>query len=126
MINDKKQYVHALVSFQEYQLHQKSLDYALAFPGPKNQILNRVSRIINNNNKSLNAMEKIILASVIVISTIATVAFAQQKTRQSSNETIANKQIAKQNQQKKSPEETSVNSKELQENQSDNEALLTL
>lgn len=79
VINNKKQYVHALVAFQEFQLQQPELKYATAFPGYKNQVLNRISRIINNNNKTLNSMEKIILGSVIVTMAIATLAFSQQK-----------------------------------------------
>lgn len=82
VINDKKQYVHALVAFQEFQLQQPELKYATAFPGYKNQVLNRISRIINNNNKTLNSMEKIILGSVIVTMAIATLAFSQQKKQQ--------------------------------------------
>ncbi len=77
-INSKEQYVHALVAFQEFQL-QSQLKFATAFPGSKNQILQRVNRIISNNNKSLNTMEKFILASAIVITAAATVAFSQHR-----------------------------------------------
>lgn len=56
----KKEYVHALVSFQEYQL-ENNMPYAMAFPGRKDQLLNRVRRIVNNRNKTLNLAEKTLL-----------------------------------------------------------------
>ena len=51
--------------------------YALGFPGKKNHLLNRVKRILTNNNKTLNTMEKISLASGIVIIGLITIAFKQ-------------------------------------------------
>ncbi|WP_336517222.1 M56 family metallopeptidase [Pollutibacter soli] len=92
VINDKKQYVHALVAFQEFQLQQPELKYATAFPGYKNEVLNRISRIINNNNKTLNSMEKIILGSVIVTMAVATLAFSQQKKQQAPHQQNFKKQ----------------------------------
>jgi beta-lactamase regulating signal transducer with metallopeptidase domain len=71
----KKEFVHALVSFQEYNLN--SSRYSLAFPGRKNHLLIRVKRILTNNNKTLNNMEKISLASGIVIIGLITIAFKQ-------------------------------------------------
>ena len=70
----KKEFIHALVSFQEYNIGSK---YTLAFPGRKNHLLNRVKRIITNNNKALNNMEKISLAAGIVIISFATIAFTR-------------------------------------------------
>ena len=69
---DKKLFINALVSFQEYQA---GLNYATTFPGSKNHLLNRVKRIITDKNKTLNNMEKLILGSGIVITCLATVAF---------------------------------------------------
>jgi len=69
---DKKIFIHALVAFQEYRA---GLRYATAFPGSGNHLLNRVKRIITNNNKTLNNMEKLVLASGIIITCLATVAF---------------------------------------------------
>lgn len=74
-INDKKEFINALVSFQEYNL--TGLKYSPAFPGRKNHLLNRVKRIINNNNKTLNNMEKVSLAAGIVILGLITIAFRQ-------------------------------------------------
>jgi bla regulator protein BlaR1 len=69
---DKKIFIHALVAFQEYNAGVK---YAATFSGSKNHLLNRVKRIITNNNKTLNTMEKLVLASCIVLTCLATAAF---------------------------------------------------
>ncbi|HEY0609711.1 MAG TPA: M56 family metallopeptidase [Chitinophaga sp.] len=50
-------YIQALVSFQEYQLAPR-IKYAMAFPGKKKQLLDRVKRILGSNNKTLNIAEK--------------------------------------------------------------------
>ncbi len=71
---NKKQFIHALVSFQEYNMSSK---YAPSFSGRKNFLLNRVKRIITNNNKTLNNMEKIFLISGIVITGFIATAFSQ-------------------------------------------------
>ena len=54
--NDKKQFIHALVAFQEYATHTSNKQPTIAFAGRKNYLLNRVKRIIYNENKKLNAM----------------------------------------------------------------------
>jgi bla regulator protein blaR1 len=72
---NKKEFIHALVVFQEYNMARSK--YAIAFPGQKNHLLNRVKRILTNNNKTLNNMEKITLASGIIIISLATFAFTQ-------------------------------------------------
>ena len=69
----KKEFIQALVSFQEYNLEKSK--YALAFPGRKYHLLNRIKRIITNNNKTLNNMEKISLVTGIVIIGFVTIAF---------------------------------------------------
>lgn len=71
----KNEFVHALVSFQEYNLAGSK--YSLAFPGRKNHLLNRVKRILTDNNKTLNNMEKISLATGIVVIGLITIAFKQ-------------------------------------------------
>ena len=71
--HDKNIFIHALVSFQEYSA---GLSYATTFPGSKNHLLNRVKRIITNNNKTLNNMEKLILASGIIITSLVAMAFS--------------------------------------------------
>ena len=75
---DKKIFIHALVAFQEYNT---GLIYATTFPGSKNHLLNRVKRIITNNNKTLNNMEKLILASGIIITSFVALAFSPGHTK---------------------------------------------
>ncbi len=61
----KKQFIQALISFKEHALHTNS--YTTAFPAKKNQLLQRVSRIINDRNKTLNVTEKIFILSSFVL-----------------------------------------------------------
>jgi bla regulator protein blaR1 len=77
---NKKEFIHALVSFQEYNLERSK--YALGFPGRKNHLLNRIKRILTNNNKTLSNMEKISLATGIVIISFVTIAFTQTPQKQ--------------------------------------------
>ena len=79
---DKKIFIHALVAFQEYNAGEK---YATTFAGSKNHLLNRVKRIITNNNKTLTTMEKLVLASGIIITCLATVAFNPGKEKDTIN-----------------------------------------
>lgn len=72
----KTGYINALVSFQEYQLENTN-SYAMAFPGKKNQLLNRVKRIIDNSNKTLNMAEKSFLVLCFSLIAILTLVFAQ-------------------------------------------------
>ena len=71
----KKEFVEALVAFREY--HLSGTLYAMAFPGRKDQLLNRARRILTNHNKTLNKMEKISLASGIVVMGLLAFAFKQ-------------------------------------------------
>ncbi len=84
---DKKIFIHALVAFQEYNT---SVTYATTFAGSKNHLLNRVKRIITNNNKTLNTMEKLVLASGIIITCLATLAFNPGKEKDTINITKRN------------------------------------
>ncbi|HEX4850385.1 MAG TPA: hypothetical protein VFV08_06240, partial [Puia sp.] len=74
-LHNKTPFLRALVAFQEYTLEQNS--YAVGFPGKGNHLLNRVLRIVNNHNKTLTNMEKILLATGIVAIGLATIAFTQ-------------------------------------------------
>jgi beta-lactamase regulating signal transducer with metallopeptidase domain len=58
--NNKSKFINALIAFQEYHFSAKT--YAPGFPGRKNQLLNRVKRIIHEKNKTLNTMEKSLLS----------------------------------------------------------------
>lgn len=59
----KAKFVHALVSFQEYNM--KNNELIMGFGGKKNHLLNRAKRIINNDTKSLNAVEKTFLSIAV-------------------------------------------------------------
>jgi beta-lactamase regulating signal transducer with metallopeptidase domain len=70
----KARFIDALVSFQEYS---QGAAYAMAFPGKKDHLLNRVKRLVHNSNKTLNAIEKgFIICCCLVIGTL-TLLFAQ-------------------------------------------------
>jgi beta-lactamase regulating signal transducer with metallopeptidase domain len=74
---NKREFIDALISFKEYSLYGSN--YAVAFPGKKNQLLQRVSRILGNKNKTVTSGERaFLIAGVIVLSAIiATAAIAQ-------------------------------------------------
>ncbi|GAB2811790.1 M56 family metallopeptidase [Ferruginibacter profundus] len=76
----KRNYINALVSFQEYHLH--SMPYATALGQDKNQLLQRVKRMLYNNNKTLNTMEKTFLAVCFVATTSLAVFFTTTSTAQ--------------------------------------------
>ncbi|RZM01166.1 MAG: M56 family metallopeptidase, partial [Pedobacter sp.] len=50
--SNKKEYVHALISCEEFDV--ASVNYAMAFGKKRNQLMDRVSRIIFNKSTSLN------------------------------------------------------------------------
>jgi bla regulator protein blaR1 len=56
LISSKRIYIQALVSFQEFYLQKPIL--AMGFVQKKSHLLQRVLRIVNNNNKTLNDLEK--------------------------------------------------------------------
>ncbi len=72
---NKKQFIHALVSFQEYN----TSGYTTSFSGRKNFLFSRIKRIITNNNKTLTAMEKTFLIAGIVVTAFTAFAFSQHK-----------------------------------------------
>ncbi len=68
----KKQFIQALISFKEHALNVSN--YSTAFPARKNQLFQRVARIVNNRNKTLNPAEKIFfLISFVLLSAMLTV-----------------------------------------------------
>lgn len=68
---NKKQFIYALVAFQEYIMRPSNTNTVVAFDGQKKYLLNRVKRIIYNENKKLNAMEKgIFIFSIVALSLI--------------------------------------------------------
>lgn len=74
---NKKEFIQALISFKEHAMYSHSS--AVAFPGKKNQLLQRVSRIINNKNQSLGTGEKVFfMAGIILLTAILSTAAITQ------------------------------------------------
>jgi beta-lactamase regulating signal transducer with metallopeptidase domain len=61
----RRQLINALVSFHEYT--QTTKGFALQFAGKENQVVKRVKRIVYKKNHSLNAGERIVLMSSILV-----------------------------------------------------------
>ncbi len=76
-LGDKSSFINALVSFQEYNLCQSQ--QAVAFAGRRNHLLDRIKRIIYNNNKQLNAMEKLFVTASFIVAAGILAAFAPAK-----------------------------------------------
>ncbi|HEY4323471.1 MAG TPA: M56 family metallopeptidase [Mucilaginibacter sp.] len=72
-------FVQALISFKEHELYGSK--YATAFPGKKNYLFRRISRILNNKSMTFASGEKIFLmVSVILLAfALGTVALGQVK-----------------------------------------------
>jgi beta-lactamase regulating signal transducer with metallopeptidase domain len=62
---NKRDYIRALVSCDEYR--DAGAAYVMAFPGARNTLLYRVTRIVGNRNYSLSLFEKTILAVCLVV-----------------------------------------------------------
>lgn len=73
----KHDYIKALISCEEFQHNTPA--YAMAFTGRKNQLLERVSRMVFNKTTSLNKIEKAILTVVLISSLILTAAFRKKE-----------------------------------------------
>ena len=71
---NKRHYINALVSFQQY--HLNTPQYATALAGRKDHLLQRIKRMLNNNNKTLSSMEKTILVLCLIITTSLTFIFS--------------------------------------------------
>jgi len=75
--HNKINYIRALVSCEEYQASVPA--YAMGFPGSKNSLLNRVKRMVNNRNYSLNLFEKTVLAVCLVVLGLGVSAFTARE-----------------------------------------------
>ncbi|MCF0055801.1 M56 family metallopeptidase [Dyadobacter sp. CY356] len=73
-MENRTSFIEALLSYQEYKLSDQSL--AMAFPGKRNFLLDRIKRIIYKHNKPLNAMEKIFVTASLITATLMTAAFS--------------------------------------------------
>ncbi len=76
----KRSLCRHLSVLQEHALYGTA--YQMAFPGKKNHLLRRVTRILNNKNKTLGPAEKVFfMMGIVILSVIvATAAIAQIKT----------------------------------------------
>lgn len=79
-VPDKKSYVKALLSCQEFQLNTPA--YAMALVGKKSALLNRVSRMLFNTKSTLNKMEKTILTLAMVFIFLGSAAFSNAESKQ--------------------------------------------
>ncbi|MES2773763.1 MAG: M56 family metallopeptidase [Bacteroidota bacterium] len=71
--SNKVNYIKALVACQEYQLHAPA--YAMALQGRRGGLTARVKRILSNNNKSLNGLERALLFVGILFVSFFVLAF---------------------------------------------------
>jgi hypothetical protein len=76
VMQSKTGYVRAIVSFMEFNNDARS-KYALAFPGKKHQLLDRVKRIVHNSNKTLNMAEKSFLLLCLSLTGIIGLVYSQ-------------------------------------------------
>lgn len=72
-VNDRKNYVQALIICQEFK--QRAPAYAMAITGKKGSLLHRASRMLFNTNSTLNKMEKTILTIALISVVVCTAAF---------------------------------------------------
>ena len=72
-VNDRKNYIQALIVCQEFK--QRAPAYAMAMSGNKGSLLHRASRVLFNTNSTLNKMEKTILTIAMVSVVVCTAAF---------------------------------------------------
>lgn len=66
--NNKKEFVNALISFQEYNLNTQR--FALQFGDQKMKLADRAKRILFNSNKMLSVREKYFLSACVAVSVI--------------------------------------------------------
>lgn len=75
---NKKQFIQALVSFHQYNATVSK--YAMPFAARQNKLVDRVRRIVNNRNQTLNPAEKIVLVACMVVFGIAFVTVSNGQT----------------------------------------------
>jgi hypothetical protein len=71
----KVSYIKALVSCQEYQSAIPA--YAMGLGGNSDHFLQRVKRMLSNNNQSLNKVEKMVLTICLIFAVLLTAAFSK-------------------------------------------------
>ena len=65
ILENKSKFIQALISFQEYSFLKNNL--AMELGNNKKYLLERAKRIINNQNKTLNSLEKVMLSLALFI-----------------------------------------------------------
>lgn len=75
--SNKVNYIRALLNCEEYRLRAPA--QAMAFPGKKRGLLQRVKRVADNRNRSLNIFEKSILVFCLVAGGVCISAFAKKQ-----------------------------------------------
>ncbi len=78
-VTTKMDYIKALVSCQEFASSMPQ--YAMAINGGKSQLVYRVQRLISSRNQSLNKLEKVIIALVLISAVAITTAFSGKETK---------------------------------------------
>ncbi len=66
--NNKKEFVNALISFQEYNMNTQR--FALQFSDQKMKLADRAKRILFNTNKMLSTREKYFLSACVAMSVV--------------------------------------------------------
>ncbi|WP_316794937.1 M56 family metallopeptidase [Pedobacter agri] len=90
-VNDRKNYVKALIFCQEFK--QCAPAYAMGINGKNGSLLHRASRMLLNTNSTLNKMEKTILTIALVSTVIFTAAFKNMGHAASLNKTTISTSI---------------------------------
>ncbi|MBS1598503.1 MAG: M56 family metallopeptidase [Bacteroidetes bacterium] len=97
---NKKQFIQALVSFHQYNLSASK--YAMPFAEKKSRLVNRVQRIVNDSNNTLNPAEKfgliigLFIFSAIFIGIAKAQSVPQKKQALQSKSVVSNKNIPSQ------------------------------
>ncbi|RZK21997.1 MAG: hypothetical protein EOO43_10165, partial [Flavobacterium sp.] len=84
-LDDKRSYVKALITCQEFQLNAPR--FVMAVTGKRNHLFNRISRMLFDTKTTLNKLEKTILTLALVSVVICSAAF---KNVTDSNKSIKN------------------------------------
>lgn len=88
--SNKNEYIHALISCEEFD--SSKLGYAMAFGRKRNNLMDRVSRIVFNKSTSLNRIEKLVLVVLLVTGTFLASAFKASNT--SAQQQVATSKLA--------------------------------
>jgi bla regulator protein BlaR1 len=90
--NSKVSYIKALVSCQEYQSATPA--YAMGLGGDGDYFLQRLKRILSNNNQSLNKVEKKVLTICVISTVFITAAFSKAGKYQTTTKSKAVKSVS--------------------------------